>query len=129
MACRTIKVKHIFEKKIVVTPRFLIKYAFLSIISSGASIIRMMAHFLGDDKLKSGLSSYLNHFSYGNAKQKDLWDHLSKDGYAYDKDKIVQLNTIMDTWTRQAGYPVITVTRDYAMKTADIRQVLHIINK
>lgn len=83
----------------------------------------MMAHFLGQEKLKNGLTSYLNKFAYGNAKQQDLWDYLSKDGYAYDVDKIVQLNTIMDTWTQQAGYPVITVTRNYYMKTAEIKQV------
>lgn len=33
----------------------------------------------------------------------------------------------MDTWTVQAGYPVIHVVRDYAAKTAKISQVSRVL--
>mgnify|MGYP001221168168 FL=1 len=39
----------------------------------GATIVRMMYHFLGESTFKEGLTLYLNRFKYGNAEQDDLW--------------------------------------------------------
>ena len=44
----------------------------------GASIIRMMKHFLGEENFRTGVASYLNEFRYGNTVQDDLWRHLTK---------------------------------------------------
>ncbi|KAK3853242.1 hypothetical protein Pcinc_040203 [Petrolisthes cinctipes] len=79
----------------------------------GASIIRMMNHFLTEATLRAGLSDYLNAFKYMGADQDDLWEHLT---LAAHRDGILPTNltvkTIMDTWTLQMGYPVITVQRN-----------------
>lgn len=88
----------------------------------------MMSLFLGDETVRKGVSNYLNKHKFGNAEQDDLWDSLTKEAH---KNAVLPndltVKTIMDTWTLQTGYPVITVTRDYKLKNADIDQVSSII--
>ncbi|KAJ8681952.1 hypothetical protein QAD02_017744 [Eretmocerus hayati] len=80
----------------------------------GASIIRMMDHFLTTDVFKRGLTNYLKSKAYQSAEQDDLWNALTLQAH---KDKIldydVTIKQIMDTWTLQTGFPVVTVNRDY----------------
>uniref|UniRef100_A0A8C4RWS6 Laeverin n=1 Tax=Erpetoichthys calabaricus TaxID=27687 RepID=A0A8C4RWS6_ERPCA len=56
------------------------------------------------------MQSYLQDFSYTNVKQDDLWHHWQK---AIDSQNEVKLpasvKTIMDKWTMQTGYPIITL--------------------
>uniref|UniRef100_A0A6A7FVN9 Aminopeptidase N n=1 Tax=Hirondellea gigas TaxID=1518452 RepID=A0A6A7FVN9_9CRUS len=76
----------------------------------GASIIRMMNHFLTEPTLRKGLTNYLKHFEYDSAEQDDLWRFLTKQAHAdgnLPQDLTVKI--IMDTWTLQMGYPVINV--------------------
>lgn len=84
----------------------------------------MMSLFLGEETLRKGVSNYLIKHKYGNAEQDDLWESLTAEAH---KNSVLPNNltvkTIMDTWTRQTGYPVITVNRDYAENTAHIAQV------
>ncbi|XP_069957724.1 aminopeptidase N isoform X2 [Cherax quadricarinatus] len=91
--------------------------------NKGASIIRMMNHFLTEDTFRKGLSTYLNTFKYGNAEQDDLWEHLTQ---AAHQDGTLPLDltvkTIMDTWTLQMGYPVITVERSPDGTSASVSQ-------
>ncbi|XP_042891235.1 aminopeptidase N-like [Penaeus japonicus] len=89
----------------------------------GASIIRMMKHFLGEAAFRRGLSSYLNAFMYSNADQDDLWQHLTVAAHheaALPKRWTVK--TIMDTWTLQRGYPVIKVARSSDGSSAYVSQ-------
>ena len=70
--------------------------------SKGASILRMLEHFLGEEPFRQGLHLYLNKHKYGNARTQDLWDSL--------EDASGQpVTTIMDTWVKQTGYPVLDV--------------------
>ena len=109
--------------------------------AKGASIIRMMDKFLttetfrkvsvslflspaaGLSCLLQGLSNYLTALAYEAAEQDDLWRHLTeqahKDG-TLDRD--VKVKEIMDTWTLQMGYPLITVRRNYDARTARVSQ-------
>jgi puromycin-sensitive aminopeptidase len=68
----------------------------------GASIIRMIENYLGEENFKKGLNIYINRFQYRNAVTKDLWDTLSE---ASGRD----VPTIMDNWIRKIGYPIISV--------------------
>eukprot|EP01087_Luapelamoeba_hula_P011055 TRINITY_DN2978_c0_g1_i2.p1 TRINITY_DN2978_c0_g1~~TRINITY_DN2978_c0_g1_i2.p1 ORF type:complete len:911 (-),score=164.43 TRINITY_DN2978_c0_g1_i2:27-2624(-) len=70
--------------------------------SKGSSIIRMLAAYLGEASFKKGLNFYLNKHQYGNAVTEDLWQALAG---ASDKD----VRALMETWTKQDGYPVVTV--------------------
>ncbi|XP_042862506.1 aminopeptidase N-like [Penaeus japonicus] len=82
--------------------------------NKGASIIRMMQHFLTEETFKRGLTSYLYTLKYANANQDDLW-HFMTEAYLEDSSlpSDVTVKTIMDTWTLQEGYPVVTVTIDH----------------
>ncbi|XP_066915619.1 puromycin-sensitive aminopeptidase-like [Clytia hemisphaerica] len=74
--------------------------------SKGASVIRMLHNWIGEKDFKSGLHSYLTTFSYKNGKTKDLWHHLQmKSGKP--------VSTVMNTWTSQMGYPVISVCDEH----------------
>ncbi|XP_047472757.1 aminopeptidase N-like isoform X1 [Penaeus chinensis] len=89
----------------------------------GASIIRMMSHFLGESAFRKGLTNFLGSFKYTNAEQDDLWEHLTaaahQDGTL---PRNVTVKTIMDTWTLQKGFPVIQVTRSFEGTSATISQ-------
>lgn len=82
----------------------------------------MLNHILTDEIFKSGVTNYLKTKMYGNAEQKDLWSALTtaarKNG-DFDADVAV----VMDSWTLQTGFPVLTVTRDYNKGTVKFDQV------
>lgn len=71
--------------------------------SKGASIIRMLAAYLGEKNFQKGLQEYLKKHQYGNATTLDLWEALEK-----ASDKKVQ--EIMENWTGQPGYPLVSVS-------------------
>lgn len=84
----------------------------------------MMSLFLGEETVRRGVSNYLNKHKFSNAEQDDLWESLTEEAH---KNKVLpetlNVKTIMDTWTLQTGYPVITVSRNYEKKNVQITQV------
>lgn len=89
----------------------------------GMSVIRMMSHFLTEDTFRRGLIHYLNQYAYGSATQDDFWAVLTE--VAHEDGRLsgfVTVKDIMDTWTRQSGYPVVTVTRSEDGTTATVTQ-------
>lgn len=68
----------------------------------GASIIRMLYNYIGDEYFRKGMNLYLTRFMYKNASTKDLWTAL---GEVSEKPIL----DVMSTWTKQMGYPVVTV--------------------
>lgn len=81
--------------------------------SKGASIIRMMQSFLSEKTFKEAMRKYLKDFQYKNAERGDLWKIMTEFGH---RDKTLPedltVETVMDNWTKQAGYPVLSVTRE-----------------
>uniref|UniRef100_A0A034V8K5 Aminopeptidase N n=2 Tax=Bactrocera dorsalis TaxID=27457 RepID=A0A034V8K5_BACDO len=78
----------------------------------GSTIIRMMSHFLTSKVFRRGLSKYLKEMSYHAAEQDDLWRFLTTEAISAGLlDHNTTVKEIMDTWTLQVGYPVLTVTR------------------
>lgn len=76
----------------------------------GSTIIRMLQIYLGDDKFQKSLSKYIKRYAWKNAKTDDLWAVISEESGT-------QINLMMDTWTKQMGYPVISVkSRDNAVE-------------
>lgn len=71
--------------------------------SKGATVIRMLHNYIGDDAFRTGLHNYLEKFKYKNTFTEDLWAALSE---ASGKD----VNDLMQLWTKQTGYPYINVS-------------------
>ncbi|XP_059825425.1 endoplasmic reticulum aminopeptidase 2 [Hypanus sabinus] len=74
--------------------------------NKGACILHMIRNFLTEEVFQSGLIHYLRKYSYGNAKNEDLWNCLAELHYAEDH---MDIKEIMNTWTLQKGLPVIIV--------------------
>jgi puromycin-sensitive aminopeptidase len=70
--------------------------------SKGASVIRMLEQFLGAATFQRGLNRYFSLHQYGNARTKDLW-------LAMEESSNQPVTSIMNTWTKQMGYPVLSV--------------------
>ncbi|XP_062584013.1 glutamyl aminopeptidase-like, partial [Saccostrea cucullata] len=72
--------------------------------SKGMAILRMLMGFVGWEDFQKGLRLYVNRFKFRNAKMDELWDTFSEAvDYRYD------IKSTMNTWTRQMGFPVITM--------------------
>ena len=77
----------------------------------GAALIRMLTCIIGEDTFVRGVSNYLAANAYGNARQDDLWEKLTEAAHVDGSlPPEITVKSIMDTWTTQKGYPVVTVT-------------------
>lgn len=70
--------------------------------SKGASIIRMLAEYLGEKDFKKGLTVYLKKYSYGNATTEDLWK-------SWEEASGKPVRKIMKDWTGKPGYPLVSI--------------------
>ncbi len=70
--------------------------------AKGSAIIRMLAEYLGEEKFREGLRYYLKKHSYENTETTNLWE-------AFEKVSGKPISKIMGTWTKQTGYPLISV--------------------
>ncbi|TDH66031.1 uncharacterized protein CCR75_001396 [Bremia lactucae] len=73
--------------------------------NKGSSIVRMLSEYLGRDVFYRGVHDYLVKFRYQNTETEDLWEAL-------EKVSGQQLKTMADTWTKQVGFPLVTVNQD-----------------
>ena len=73
--------------------------------SKGGSVLRMLEHFLGPEVFRGGLYRYLKGHEYGNARTQDLWAAL-------EEESGLPVTSIMDSWVKQMGYPVLEVEAD-----------------
>jgi len=70
--------------------------------NKGASVIRMLFNWIGEDAFKSGMKAYLTKYSYQNTETPQLWAEL-------EAASGQPVNKVMHTWTKQMGFPVISV--------------------
>ncbi|KAM6428983.1 glutamyl aminopeptidase [Rhynochetos jubatus] len=68
--------------------------------SKGASILRMLRDWITPDLFQEGCQAYLKKHHFQNAKTQQFWEALEE---ASNKP----VKEVMDTWTRQMGYPVL----------------------
>ena len=74
--------------------------------SKGASVIRMLESFMGPENFRKGIHNFLVKFAYKNAVTQDLFDELSQ-----VLSGKLDVTKIMNSWTRQKGYPVLTLSK------------------
>jgi puromycin-sensitive aminopeptidase len=70
--------------------------------NKGASVIRMLHHYIGDEDFRRGMNLYLTRHQYGNTQTEDLWSALEE----ASKKPVGQ---VMSTWIKQMGFPVVKV--------------------
>ena len=89
----------------------------------GSFLLHMIRHFLSEDTFKKGVTRYLRKHKYKNAEQDDLWESLTDQAHADNAlPSNLTVKEIMDTWTLQTGFPLVTVTRNYESNSATISQ-------
>jgi len=66
----------------------------------GASVLRMIESYLGEEAFRKGVSEYLARFQYSNARGEDLWAALAE-----VSDRPVA--RVMSAWIRSPGFPVL----------------------
>lgn len=71
--------------------------------NKGASVIRMLHHWIGDEDFRKGMNIYLTRHQYKNTSTEDLWQALSE---ASNKP----VGEVMSTWVKQMGFPVVSVS-------------------
>ncbi|XP_006162311.1 glutamyl aminopeptidase isoform X2 [Tupaia chinensis] len=71
--------------------------------SKGASILRMLEDWITPEKFQMGCQIYLERHKFKNAKTSDFWEAL-------EEASGQPVREVMDTWTAQMGYPVLTVS-------------------
>ncbi|CAM8967550.1 unnamed protein product [Rhodiola kirilowii] len=68
----------------------------------GASVIRMLQSYLGAEVFQRSLAAYIKKYACSNAKTEDLWAAL-------EEGSGQPVNKLMNSWTKQQGYPVVSV--------------------
>ena len=71
----------------------------------GASVLRMIEAYIGEENFRHGVINYLNKFKFSNAKGEDLWNSLSE----ISRENV---NEILKDWITKPGYPVIYVSAE-----------------
>jgi puromycin-sensitive aminopeptidase len=70
----------------------------------GASVVRMLQQYLGEDRFQAGIRSYLETHQYANTETTDLWDALE----ATTGEPVREM---MDGWIYRPGHPVVGIER------------------
>ncbi len=71
----------------------------------GASILRMIENYVGEEKFRDGIRIYLKRYQYGNAMGSDLWSCI-------EEASGMPISRIMEAWIKRKGYPFITASRE-----------------
>ncbi|KAJ5480686.1 Aminopeptidase 2 [Penicillium diatomitis] len=83
--------------------------------SKGSSVLRMISKYLGEDVFLQGVRAYIKKHAYGNTETGDLWSAL-----ADASGKPVE--SVMDIWTKNVGFPVISVTENPSSSSIHLKQ-------
>ncbi|XP_063820125.1 endoplasmic reticulum aminopeptidase 1 [Pseudophryne corroboree] len=98
----------------------------------GACILNMLQDYMGAESFEVGIIQYLRRFSYRNARNEDLWNSMTdicpseatangneekirfcgknRKKSHWTEGDIIDVKSMMNTWTLQKGFPLITVT-------------------
>ncbi|KAG0312003.1 hypothetical protein BGZ99_009779, partial [Dissophora globulifera] len=82
----------------------------------GASVLRMLSAWLGEEQLLKGIRKFMLKYMWSNANTEDLWVTLAEESQ-------VDVPEFMRKWTRQTGFPVLSIT-ELDESTILIRQSL-----
>jgi puromycin-sensitive aminopeptidase len=81
----------------------------------GASVVRMLQQYLGEDRFQAGIRLYLNTHQFSNTETTDLWD-------AIEEATGEPVRQIMDSWIFHPGHPVISIAATEDGAALELRQ-------
>jgi aminopeptidase N len=79
------------------------------------SVLRMFQNALGEKIWSKGLTNYLNTMKMSAASSDDLYKGIQTSIDYEIPTSNINISTIMKTWENQAGFPLITVSREGKM--------------
>lgn len=88
--------------------------------AKGGSIVRMTQQILGEEQLQRCMIKFLNTFKQGSANTSQIWEAFQEQLVADNVN--MNIGDVMDTWTLQAGYPLVSVIRNYESDEISISQ-------
>lgn len=75
------------------------------IYNKGASMLRMIEGYIGPDRYRKGVQTYLSNHTYACAESRHLWE-------AFETASAVPVTAMVQNWIGQPGYPLITARRE-----------------
>ncbi len=73
----------------------------------GQSFLRMLEQYVGEEKFRAGIRSYMAEHKFSNTTTADLWKDLGTSSGQ-------NIASFAAAWTEQAGYPLVTATASCA---------------
>ena len=70
--------------------------------SKGASVMRMLETFIGEETFRDGIRLYMNKHKFNNATKNDLWQALSEASHR-------SIDDLMKEWTDRPGFPLLDI--------------------
>ncbi len=70
------------------------------VYAKGATVLRMLLEYIGEEKFRDGLKKYFKQHAYANTTGNDLWQALDPDAAAF-----------ITPWLEKSGFPVINVEK------------------
>ena len=71
--------------------------------NKGASILRMLESYVGEENFRTGVSNYLKKFSFSNASGEDLWRSLGRTSK-------LSVTKVAKEWLTRPGFPLVKVS-------------------
>nr|CAD7201178.1 unnamed protein product [Timema douglasi] len=90
--------------------------------SKAGSVIRMIEHCLTPETFRQGISQYVANHGNQTAEPDYLFRALQEQYENEVESPGFDVKTVLDTWSTQKGYPVITVTRNYSQGQTTVQQ-------
>ncbi|KAH8335665.1 hypothetical protein KR074_008769, partial [Drosophila pseudoananassae] len=87
-----------------------------------SAVLYMFKNAWSDRVFRAGLNKYLTKNQYTSCDEWDLFSSLQESADEHGLSLPTTVNNIFSSWSQQAGYPLLTVTRNYASGTFTVKQ-------
>ncbi|KAH8358874.1 hypothetical protein KR093_002950 [Drosophila rubida] len=87
-----------------------------------ASVLYMFKNAFTDAVFRRGLNKYLTKHQFNSTDEWDLFASLQESANELNLKLPASVNDIFSSWSHQAGYPLLTVVRNYETGTFTINQ-------
>ncbi|XP_043651025.1 aminopeptidase Q [Drosophila teissieri] len=86
-------------------------------------LTHMIKVAIGDKLFLKGLQEFIQRYANSSALSMELWEEFQREARRNHQLPIgVSLPTVMETWLKQPGFPLLTVQQDDAKQKVTIRQ-------